>query len=127
MSSMPLIFAVDNDGKTVWTSELATSSEMDEFRLFSYCITMNAKQRILYVLSGSSFFYTPKLYFITAVHMDTGKIIKRIDLNVGNINSAPKCPILIGDEMLYFSWFVEDSPQLVSFKVIGIQQLSSII
>jgi hypothetical protein len=56
--------------------------------------------------------------------MDTGKIIKRIDLNLGNDKGiTPKCPILIGDEMFYFSWLAGQYPKLVPFKVTGIQQL----
>lgn len=127
MSSMPLVFAIDDDGKTVWTSELATPGEIDKFELCSYCMAINGKQRILYVATGSSYSHEPSLYFITVVHMDTGKIIKRIDLNVGNTTISPKCPILIGDEMLYFSWFTGDDPELSPFKVMGIEQFSSII
>lgn len=125
MSSMPLAFAIDNLGKTVWTIELATSSEMKKFELFSFCVTMNSKRRILYIVSGSPYSHKSNfLYFITAVQMDTGKIIKRIDLNLGNDKSiTPQCPILIGDEMLYFSWLAGQYPQLVPFKVTGIQQL----
>ncbi|CAF1090046.1 unnamed protein product [Rotaria sordida] len=125
MSSMPLAFAIDSRGKTLWTSELATSSEMKKFELASFCITMNSKRRIVYIVSGSSYSHKSNiLYFITAIHMDTGKIIKRIDLNLGNDNGIiPKCPVLIGDEMFYFSWLTGQYPQLVPFKVIGIQQL----
>ncbi|CAF1152848.1 unnamed protein product [Rotaria sp. Silwood1] len=125
ISSMPLVFAIDNRGKTLWTSELATSSEMKKFELASFCITMNSKRRIVYILSGSSYSHKSDiLYFITAVHMDIGKIIKRIDLNLGNDKGiTPKCPILIGDEMFYFSWLTGQYPQLVPFKVTGISQL----
>ncbi|CAF1003978.1 unnamed protein product [Rotaria sordida] len=125
MSSMSLAFAIDSRGKTLWTSELATSSEMKKFELASFCITMNSKRQIVYIVSGSSYSHKFNiLYFITAIHMDTGKIIKRIDLNLGNDNSIiPKCPVLIGDEMFYFSWLTGQYPQLVPFKVIGIQQL----
>jgi hypothetical protein len=125
MSSMPLAFAIDSRGKNVWISKLATPMEMNKFELVSFCITMNSKQRIVYILSGS--FYSHKsniLFFVTAVHMDTGKIIKRIDLNVGNDNNiTPKCTILIGDEMFYFIWLTGQYPQSVPFKVIGIQQV----
>ena len=127
MSSMPLVFAIDNDGKTLWTSELATASETSQFALFSYCSAMNEKQRIVYILSGSTYSHVPRLYFITAVHMDTGKIIKRIDLDIGNVDISPKCPVLIGDEMLYFYWFTRDDPKLAPIKVIGLQQVSSSI
>ncbi|CAF3742293.1 unnamed protein product [Rotaria sp. Silwood1] len=125
ISSMPLVFAIDNRGKTLWTSELATSSEMKKFELAAFCITMNSKRRIVYILSGSSYSHKSDiLYFITAVHMDLGKIIKRIDLNLGNDKGiTPKCPILIGDEMFYFSWLTGQYPQLVPFKVTGISQL----
>jgi hypothetical protein len=97
MSSMPLAFAIDSQGKTVWTSKLATSMEMNKYELVSFCITMNSKQRIVYILSGSFFSHKSNiLFFFTAVHMDTGKIIKRIHLNVGNDNKiTPKCPILM--------------------------------
>jgi hypothetical protein len=125
MSSMPLAFAIDSLGKTVWTSELATSSEMKTFELFSYCITMNSKRRILYILSGGS--YSQKsnfLYFITAVNMDTGKVLKRINLNQEkNKYITPQCPILIGDEMFYFFWLTNQYPKLVSLKATGIPQL----
>jgi hypothetical protein len=125
MSSMPFAFAIDNRGKTVWTTELATSSEMKKFELISYCVTMNSKRRILYIVSGSPYSHKSNfLYFITAVNMDTGKIIKRIDLNLGNNKLiTPQCPILIGDEMFYFSWLTGEYPALVPFKVTGIQQL----
>jgi hypothetical protein len=125
MSSMPLAFAIDSHGKTVWTNELATSSEMNKFELVSFCITMNSKRRIIYIVSGSPYSHKSNfLYFITAVHMDTGKIIKRIDLNLeSNKSISPKCPILIGDEMFYFSWQTGQYPQSVPFKVTGIQQL----
>ncbi len=125
MSSMPLAFAIDSRGKTIWTSDLATSSEMKKFELASFCITMHSKRRIVYIASGSLYSHKSNfLYFITAVHMDTGKIIKRIDLNLGNDKGiTPKCPILIGDEMFYFAWLTGQYPQLVPFKVTGIQQL----
>lgn len=123
MSSMPLAFAINSVGKTVWTSELATSQEMKTFELVSYCITMNSKRRILYILSGSTQ-KSKSLYFITAVNMDNGKILKRIDLNVGtNKHIEPQCPILIGDEMFYFFWLTGEYPALVPFKITGIQQL----
>ena len=95
---MPLAFAINSVGKTVWTSELATSQEMKTSELVSYCVTMNSKRRILYILSGSTYSQKSKfLYFITAVNMDNGKILKRIDLNVGNNKHIePQCPILIG-------------------------------
>ena len=125
LSSMPLAFAIDTNGRTVWTSELATASEMKNFNLLSFCIAMNSKRRILYIVSGSPSYpqKTDVLYFITAVHMDTGKIIKRIDLNVGNETISAKCPILIGDEILYFSWQTGQYPHLVPFKVTRILQL----
>jgi hypothetical protein len=34
---------------------------------------------------------------------------------------APQCPILIGDEMFYFSWLTEEYPK--QFKATVIQQL----
>jgi hypothetical protein len=115
MASMPLAFAIDSQGKILWTSELATSMEINKFELVSHCITMNSKQRIVYILSGS--FFSRKsniLFFVTAIHMDTGKIIKRIDLNVGNDGGiTSKCPILIGDEMFYFIWLTGQYPQSV--------------
>lgn len=125
MSSMPLAFAISNQGKTLWTSELATSMEMKKFNLVSYCVTMNMKRRILYIVSGSAFFEKiNRFYFITAVHMDTGKVMKRIDLNLENDKLiTPQCPILIGDDMFYFLWLTGEYPQLVPFKVKGIQQL----
>ncbi|CAF1028914.1 unnamed protein product [Didymodactylos carnosus] len=126
MSSMPLAFAIDSLGKTVWTCELATSSEMKTFNLFSYCLTMNSKRRVLYIVSGSPYSQKPPhfLYFITAVNMDTGKVIKRIDLSLGHDKPiTPQCPILIGDEMLYFFWLTGRYPELVPFKVTGIDQI----
>jgi hypothetical protein len=77
MSSMPLVFAIDNRGKPVWTSRLATSNEMRKFQLISFCITMNSKRRIIYILSGSTCNQKSNwiLYFITAVHMDTGRTL----------------------------------------------------
>ncbi|CAF3267797.1 unnamed protein product [Rotaria sp. Silwood2] len=125
MSSMPLVFAIDNLGKTVWTSKLATSSEMKTFQLISYCIAMNLKRRTLYVVSGSPIFQKTKfLYFITAVNMDTGKVIKRIDVSMGsNKYITPQCPILIGEEMFYFSWLTGQYPQSVPFKIAGIKQV----
>ena len=125
MSSMPLAFAIDSQGKTVWTTVLASASEMKTFQLVSFCVAMNVKRRVLYVTSGSPFFQKSKfLYFITAINMDTGKIIKRIDLNLGDNQSiAVQCPILVGDEMLYFSCLVGEYPRLVPFKVIGIEQV----
>jgi hypothetical protein len=54
--------------------------------------------------------------------MDTGRIVKRIDLNLGNDQHIiPQCPILMDDEMFYFSWSTEEYPK--QFKVTGIQQL----
>jgi hypothetical protein len=125
MASMPLAFAIDNQGKTVWTSQLATSSEMKTFDLFSTCLTMNPTRRVLYVVSSSAYSQKAKfLYFITAVNMDTGKVIKRIDLNLGNNKPiAPQCPILVGDEMFYFSWLTGQYPQQVPFKIMGIEQV----
>ncbi len=56
--------------------------------------------------------------------MDTGRIIKCIDLNLGNDQHiTPHSPILSGDEMFYFSWLTGQYPQLVPFKVAGIHQL----
>lgn len=120
---MPLVVAINSNGKTIWISKLATSSEMEKFGLVSFCVTMNSKRGILYILSSSPFTHpTNFLYFITAVRMDTGKIIQRIDLNIGNNYISPQCPILIGDEMLYFSWLTGTFPQSVPFRVIGIPQ-----
>ena len=106
MASMPLVFAINSLGKTVWTSHLATSSEMKTFNLLSYCVTMNLKRRVFYIVSGSE--YSQKVsfyYFITTVNMDTGEVIKLINLKLGNDKHiAPKCPILVGNEMFYFSW-----------------------
>jgi outer membrane protein assembly factor BamB len=125
MSSMPLAFAINSQGKTVWICELATTSEMKTYELISFCLTMNSKRRVLYIVSGSLYYSKSKfLFFVTAVNMDTGKVIKRIDLNVGHDkNIAPRCPILIGDEMFYFIWLTGEYPKLVPFKVTGIQQV----
>jgi len=125
MASMPLAFAINNQGKTVWTSQLATSSEMKTFDLFSTCLTMNPTRRVLYVVCASAYSQKAKfLYFITAVNMNTGEVIKRIDLNLGNNKPiAPQCPILVGDEMFYFSWLTGQYPQQVPFKVMGIEQV----
>jgi hypothetical protein len=125
MASMPLAFAINNQGKTIWTSQLATSSEMKTFDLFSTCLTMNPARRVLYVVCASAYSQKAKfLYFITAVNMDTGKVIKRIDLNLGNNTPiTPQCPILVGDEVFYFSWLTGQYPQQVPFKVMGIEQV----
>ncbi|CAF1379544.1 unnamed protein product [Adineta ricciae] len=125
MSSMPLAFAIDSQGKTVWTTQLATSSEMKTFELYSTCVAMNSKRRVLYIVSVSQSRQGSKsLCFITAVSMDTGKVIERINLNLTtNEQIIPQCPILVGDEMLYFSWLTGEYPELVPLKVMGIQQV----
>lgn len=127
LSSMPLAFAISDGGETVWAAELATSSEMATYKLVAECLVMNSKKRVLYVVSGSAYYHKSNfLYFITAVNMDTGKIIERIDLNLGNKQQiTPQCPILVGDEMFYFSWLTGESPDLVPFKVTGIQQVQA--
>ncbi|UJR32505.1 hypothetical protein I4U23_019967 [Adineta vaga] len=67
MASLPLAFAIDNQGKTLWTTTLASSSEMKTFDLKSYCVSMNPKRRVLYIVTGSPFFHKSKfLCFITA-------------------------------------------------------------
>ena len=125
MSSMPLAFAINSLGKTVWASNLATSSEMKTFDLISYCVTMNSERRILYIVSGSPYLQKSTfLYFITAINMNTGKVIKRIALKLGNDKHiTPQCPIIVGDEMFYFSWLTGQYPEKVPFKVTGIQQI----
>jgi hypothetical protein len=102
---MSLAFAYDHLGKAVWTSELTTSSEMKKIELVSFCIAMNSKRRIVYIVSSSPSSHKSNfLYFISVVHMDTGQIIKRIDLNLDNDKGiTSKCPILISDKMFYFS------------------------
>ncbi|CAF0912083.1 unnamed protein product [Adineta steineri] len=125
MSSMPLVFAIDTQGKVMWTTRLATSSEMETYDLTSFYLGMNTKRRVLYVVTCSTYSQKSKfLYFITAVNMDTGKVIKRINLNLGTDKQiSPQSLILVGNEMLYFSWLTGQYPESVPFKVIGIQQV----
>lgn len=122
---MSLAFAISNLGKTVWTTELTTSIEMETYALVFYCVTMNSKRRILYIVSGSPYIHKSNFfYFITVVNMNTGKVIKRINLELGNNKFIqPRCPILIGDEIFYFSWLTGEYPKLVPFKIKTIQQL----
>ncbi|CAF0752172.1 unnamed protein product [Adineta ricciae] len=125
MASIPLAFAIDKQGKTLWTTSLATASEIKTYNLISFCVSMNRKRRVIYIVSGSPFYQKQKyFYFITALNMDTGKVIKRIDLKLADTKSiSPQCPILIGDEMLYFSWLEGEYPQKVPIKVMGIEQV----
>ena len=125
MSSMPLAFAIDHIGKLKWTSELATSSEMKQYNLIAYCIAMNSNRRVLYILSGSSRIQkSNSLFFISVVNMDSGKILKRIELDVAkNQLVLPQCPILIGNEIFYFAWLTGEYPNLVPFHVTAFAQL----
>lgn len=125
LSSMPFAFAIDYHGKTLWKTRLATSTEMTKYNLVSICVTINIHRQILYILSGSAFYQKSYfLYFLTAIDINTGHVIKRIDLNLANDKQiTAQCPILIGDEMLYFSWLTGAYPQLVPFQVTAFQQL----
>ncbi|CAF4985018.1 unnamed protein product [Rotaria sp. Silwood1] len=124
LSSMPLIFALSTTGKTLWSTILATNEEMKNFELISWCLAMNSHTRILYVVAGSPLFHKGNaMYFITAVHMDTGKVLKRININHGIPKLTPSCPILIGDDMFYVFWLTGQYPDLVPLKLAGIPQV----
>ncbi|CAF1592216.1 unnamed protein product [Didymodactylos carnosus] len=55
--------------------------------------------------------------------MDTGKVLKRININHGIAKVTPSCPILIGDDMFYVFWLTGQYPDLVPLKLAGIPQL----
>ncbi|CAF1576796.1 unnamed protein product [Didymodactylos carnosus] len=125
LPSLPLVFAINSDGKTMWTTEIATGKEIDSFDLISWCSAANEQQRVMYTVSGSATFHKGDFrYFITSVHMDTGKVLKQINVNGLDAGKAtPSCPILIGDDMLYFFWLTGEYPDLVPLKIVGMPQI----
>jgi len=130
-ATLPLALALDtNTGRTKWQTEIVTQSEIDRLNLVSTCLAFNEETRIIYVLVGSTINNFPTL-FIVALHADTGKILKRIDLlkNLTNYKEekkiiTPHCPILIGNEMLYVSWLTGTYPDIVPLTIVGVPQIS---
>lgn len=116
-------------GDIQWQTAIVTTEEIDQLNLISTCITFNENTRIVYVLTHSEFTYST--IFLTALHADTGKILRRIDIlkdgkNVTEQNkiTIPYCPILIGNDMIYISWLLGSYPDLVPLNIIGVPQLS---
>jgi hypothetical protein len=127
--NLPYAIAFDTmTGVSKWQTTLVTSDEIDHLNLVSKCITLNEHTRVLYILVQSE--YTYSSVFLMALHADTGKILRRMDLLKEETSSTkgkitiPYCPILIGDDMIYISWLLGSYPDLVPLTTIGVPQLS---
>lgn len=129
-TNLPYTIAFDiKTGDSKWQTEIVTSTEMDQLNLISTCITFNEDTRVLYVLVHSE--YTYSTIFLITLHVDSGKILRRIDISKQEKNvteqkkiTIPYCPILIGNDMIYISWLLGDYPDLVPLNIIGVPQLS---
>ncbi|UJR08006.1 hypothetical protein I4U23_012284 [Adineta vaga] len=112
-----------NTGLPRWQIDMVTIDEMNDFDLVSECTAFNEQTRILYVLVRST--KTSFKLFLIAVHVDTGKILRRMDLIVTEKQiTIPFCPILIGNDMVYLSWLTGNYPDLVPLTISGVPQLS---
>jgi len=129
-TNLPYSMALDVlTGISKWQMEIVTLDEMDRLNLISTCITFNEHTRILYVLVQSE--YTYSTLFLIALHADTGKILRRINILKEEMNDTeqrkitiPYCPILIGNDMIYISWLLGNYPDLVPLNIMGTPQLS---
>jgi hypothetical protein len=129
-TNLPHTIALDVlTGDIKWQTEIVTSDEINRLNLISTCITFNEHTRILYVLVHSEFTYSTT--FLIALHADTGKILRRINILKEDMNDTaqrkitiPYCPILVGNDMIYVSWLLGNYPDLVPLNIIGTPQLS---
>ncbi|CAF0962409.1 unnamed protein product [Didymodactylos carnosus] len=123
--SMPSAFSINSNGQTLWISELATNDEMRQFELISICLSVNLRARVMYAVIGSPLYHEgDSLYFISALNMDNGNVLKRYELNIDSKSKiTPHCPILIGSDMFYFFWLTGEYPDLVPLKVSGVPQI----
>ncbi|CAF0989233.1 unnamed protein product [Rotaria sordida] len=128
--NLPYAIALDtNSGYRKWQTQLITNDEINQLDLVSECIAFNGQKRIIYVLVKST--KVSSTLFLVAVHADTGKILRRMEVLQKATNgeeykklTIPFCPILIGNELVYISWLSGDYPELVPLTVVGMPQLS---
>lgn len=119
--NLPHAVALDIDsGRLRWQTELVEAKDSD---LVAECTAFNDQTRLLYVLLSST--QAPFRVLLIAVHVDTGRVLRRVDLSVGQEKvTTAFCPILIGSDMLYVSWLSGAYPDLVSLTITGIPQLA---
>jgi outer membrane protein assembly factor BamB len=128
--NLPYAIALDTDsGYHKWQTQVVTESEINELDLVSECIAFNGQTRIIYFLGKST--KISSTLFLVAVHADTGKILRRMEVLQKAPNAEeykkltiPFCPVLIGNELIYVSWLSGDYPELVPLTVVGVPQLS---
>lgn len=129
IASLPYLFAINMNGIIFWQAEIVSQSEIKTFNLVSTCLALNTETKIIYIVIASTSAVQPKqssTLFIATAHMDTGAVLKRININVpSNTTITPNCPMLIGNDMLYISWLEGNFPNLVPLNIMGLPQLNS--
>ncbi len=128
---LPYLYAIDTNGKTQWKAQIAYADEMGKYNLHTFCLALNTETNIAYVVVYSF----PRnmvrsnvqtILFIVPVRTTTGDVLPRIRIEVPlDVTIFVKCPILVGNQMLYLPWFAESTTDVIPLNVIGIPQLNS--
>ena len=128
-SILPNLYAIDSNGKTLWKTQIASQEEIDKFELITTCIALNTETRIAYIPIRTFHSFNPSapaMLFLVPVQTNDGKALPRIKFDLDtNASVFLSCPILVGNELLYFSWYSQSSSDTALLRLVGISQIQA--
>lgn len=128
--SLPLFFAIDLNGRTLWNVEIISDEEINQYNLISNCLAVNTQTKIAYIVIFSSLFsqgQRPSALFVAVVDITTGQFSRKFQIDVpSNVYITVHCPILVGSDLLYLTWLLGIYPISVPLQVYAMSQFNTI-